>query len=56
MEDIEYNLTQHPLALFPHLEESLAAEVSKQNSFKISDKRIEILQYINKNIIFIQWN
>ncbi|KAK3727515.1 hypothetical protein QZH41_009835, partial [Actinostola sp. cb2023] len=27
VEDIEFNLTQHPLALFPHLEESLAPDV-----------------------------
>lgn len=28
VDDIEYNLTQHPLALFPHLEESLPPDVS----------------------------
>ena len=28
MDDIEFNLTQHPLALFPHLEESLLPDVS----------------------------
>ena len=28
VEDIEFNLTQHPLALFPHLEESLPPDVS----------------------------
>nr|XP_058952278.1 protein FAM47E-like [Pocillopora verrucosa] len=27
VEDIEFNLTQHPLALFPHLEESLPPDV-----------------------------
>lgn len=26
--DIEYGLTQHPLALYPHLEESLPPDVS----------------------------
>ena len=28
VDDIEFNLTQHPLALFPHLEESLPPDVS----------------------------
>lgn len=28
VEDIEFNLIQHPLALFPHLEESLPPDVS----------------------------
>lgn len=31
VEDIEFNLTQHPLALFPHLEESLPPDVSLFN-------------------------
>lgn len=28
VDDIEFNLMQHPLALFPHLEESLPPDVS----------------------------
>lgn len=32
VDDIEFNLTQHPLALFPHLEESLPPDVSCDTS------------------------
>ena len=29
IDEIEYGLTQHPLALYPHLEESIPPEVNK---------------------------
>ena len=39
IEEIEYGLTQHPLALYPHLEESMPPEVSISNIAAISKTR-----------------
>lgn len=53
VDDIEFNLTQHPLALFPHLEESLPPDVF-EDVVEILDPEMNIDSETGEDIIPVE--